>query len=131
MATICEELPPESLMLIYLSASGYFGLHLAANIQMTIYLIFPHCVSCTGKGGQGNVSQTDSSGESKKSSKNKVVVGISSEKNSNATNSHSNGKLESVDYHDTYLWLGPRGINGECANTFFLLCQSDRMMYCY
>ncbi|XP_065874403.1 uncharacterized protein [Euphorbia lathyris] len=94
VATICEELPPESLMLIYLSASG--------------------------KGGQGNVSQTDSSGESKKSSKNTVVAGISSEKNSSATNTHSNGKLESVNYHDTYLWLGPRGTSG--SNT---ICPAD------
>ncbi|WCJ31933.1 hypothetical protein M5689_013384 [Euphorbia peplus] len=94
MATICEELPPESLMLIYLSASG--------------------------KGRQGNTSQTDSSGESKKSSKSKVVSAISSEKNSSLTNTHSNGKLDSVDYHDTYLRLGPRGTSG--SNT---ICPAD------
>ncbi|XP_050205378.1 uncharacterized protein LOC126655301 [Mercurialis annua] len=89
LATICEELPPESVMLIYLSASGN---------------------SC-----QSYISQTDSSGGSRKSSKNKVVSGTSSEQNSSASDIHSNGKRDSNDYHDNYLWLGPRGTGGSNA----------------
>ncbi|EEF30707.1 signal transducer, putative [Ricinus communis] len=89
MATICEELPPESIMLIYISASG--------------------------KAGQSYVSQTDSSGGSRKSSKSKVVSGTSSEQNSSASEVHSNGKRDSNDYHDNYLWLCPRGTGGSNA----------------
>ncbi|KAJ9170396.1 hypothetical protein P3X46_018506 [Hevea brasiliensis] len=89
IATICEELPPESIMLIYISASG--------------------------KGAQSNVSQMESSGGSRKSSKNKVVSGRFSEQNSSASESHSNGKRESSDYYDNCLWLGPRGTAGSNA----------------
>ncbi|KAF2292973.1 hypothetical protein GH714_034439 [Hevea brasiliensis] len=89
IATICEELPPESIMLIYISASG--------------------------KGAQSNVSQMESSGGSGKSSKNKVVSGRFSEQNSSASESHSNGKRESSDYYDNCLWLGPRGTAGSNA----------------
>ncbi|OAY33441.1 hypothetical protein MANES_13G096500v8 [Manihot esculenta] len=89
MATICEELPSESIMLIYISASG--------------------------KAGQSNVSPMENSGGSRKSSKNKVVSGRISEQNSSVSESHSNGKRESSDYHDNYLWLGPRGTAGSNA----------------
>ncbi|KAF2283946.1 hypothetical protein GH714_017497 [Hevea brasiliensis] len=81
MATICEELPPEGIML---------------NIYQ---------------------SQVESSGGSWKSSKNKVVSGTSSEQNSYASESHTNGKRDSSDYHDNYLWLGPRGTAG--SNTLY------------
>ncbi|KAJ6397896.1 hypothetical protein OIU77_018830 [Salix suchowensis] len=89
MATICEELPPESIMLIYLSASG--------------------------KVARNNVFQIESSGESKKSSKDRVVCGAYSEQKIYALESHCNGKRESSDYHDSCLWLGPRGNGGSNA----------------
>ncbi|KAG5245135.1 protein SCAI [Salix suchowensis] len=89
MATICEELPPESIMLIYLSASG--------------------------KVARSNVFQIESSGESKKSSKDRVVSGAYSEQKIYALESHCNGKRESSDYHDSCLWLGPRGNGGSNA----------------
>ncbi|KAB5556475.1 hypothetical protein DKX38_007384 [Salix brachista] len=89
MATICEELPPESIMLIYLSASG--------------------------KVARSNVFQVESSGESKKSSKDRVVSGAYSEQKIYALESHCNGKRESSDYHDSCLWLGPRGNGGSNA----------------
>ncbi|KAG6775365.1 hypothetical protein POTOM_018813 [Populus tomentosa] len=89
MATICEELPPESIVLIYLSASG--------------------------KTAQSNAFQVESSGESKKSSKDRVVSGAYSEQKIHALEAHCNGKRESSDYHDNCLWLGPRGNGGSNA----------------
>ncbi|KAG6773509.1 hypothetical protein POTOM_020791 [Populus tomentosa] len=94
MATICEELPPESIVLIYLSASG--------------------------KTARSNAFQVESSGESKKSSKDRVVSGAYSEQKIHALESHCNGKRESSDYHDNCLWLGPRGNGGSNA-----LCPGD------
>ncbi|CAK7354598.1 unnamed protein product [Dovyalis caffra] len=89
MATICEELPPESVVLIYLSASG--------------------------KAARSNLSQAESSGGSRKSSKEKVVSGAYSEQRSSVPESHCNGKRESSDYYDNYLWLGPRANGGSNA----------------
>ncbi|XP_011022829.1 PREDICTED: protein SCAI homolog isoform X2 [Populus euphratica] len=89
MATICEELPPETIMLIYLSASG--------------------------NAAHSNLSQAGSSGGSRKSSKDKVVSGVYGEDKSSAPESHCNGKRESSDYYDNYLWLGPRGYGGSNA----------------
>uniref|UniRef100_A0A6N2NKF8 RGS domain-containing protein n=1 Tax=Salix viminalis TaxID=40686 RepID=A0A6N2NKF8_SALVM len=89
MATICEELPPESIVLVYLSASG--------------------------KAVCSNLSQAESSGESRKSSKDKVVSGEYGTEKSSAPESHCNGKRESSDYSDNYLWLGPRGYGGSNA----------------
>ncbi|XP_034907305.1 uncharacterized protein [Populus alba] len=89
LATICEELPPETIVLIYLSASG--------------------------KAAHSNLSQAGSSGGSRKSSKDKVVSGACGEDKSSAPESHCNGKRESSDYYDNYLWLGPRGYGGSNA----------------
>ncbi|KAJ6419398.1 hypothetical protein OIU84_029496 [Salix udensis] len=89
MATICEELPPESIVLVYLSASG--------------------------KAACSNLSQAESSGESRKSSKDKVVSGVYDTEKSSGPESHCNGKRESSDYYDNYLWLGPRGYGGSNA----------------
>ncbi|KAH7566872.1 hypothetical protein JRO89_XS08G0247200 [Xanthoceras sorbifolium] len=86
IATICEELPPESIALIYLSASG--------------------------KAGISNVSQLENSGGSRKSSNNKVVSRISHKQNSSTPEYHINGKKESSDYYENYLWFGPRGNGG-------------------
>ncbi|KAK9285261.1 hypothetical protein L1049_024451 [Liquidambar formosana] len=90
IATICEELPPDSIMLIYLSASG--------------------------KAGRSNVSQMESSGSSRKSSK-RVVPRSSHEQNSYLPEVHVNDKGNSSDWNDTYLWLGPRG-NGGSNNLY-------------
>lgn len=67
IATVCEELPPDSIMLIYLSASG--------------------------KASHSNVSQTDSSGGSRNSSK------------------------KAVAQCENYLWFGHRG-NGGSNNLY-------------
>ncbi|GLT33717.1 hypothetical protein SLA2020_082810 [Shorea laevis] len=81
MATVCEELPPESVMLVYLSASGKAG-----------------CI---------NTSQIETSGGSRRTSKNKVVS-----QNSLEQNNHVNGKKGSSDHSDGYLWLGAKGNSG-------------------
>ncbi|GAV81459.1 DUF3550 domain-containing protein [Cephalotus follicularis] len=91
IATICEELPSESVMLIYLSASG--------------------------KAGHSSVSQMESFGGSKKSSKNDVVSRMSYKKTSSIPECLINGKRESNDYYDDYLWFGPRGNGG--SNTLY------------
>ncbi|KAJ0096500.1 hypothetical protein Patl1_28249 [Pistacia atlantica] len=86
IATICEELPPESIVLIYLSASG--------------------------KAGHSNAAQMESSEGSGKSSNNKVVSRVSQKQNNSMPEYHINGKKESSDLYENYLWLGPRGNGG-------------------
>ncbi|KAJ6289107.1 hypothetical protein OIU76_024995 [Salix suchowensis] len=70
---------------------------------------------CAGKAACSNLSQAESSGESRKSSKDKVVSGEYGTEKSSAHESHCNGKRESSDYYDNYLWLGPRGYGGSNA----------------
>ncbi|XP_057970575.1 uncharacterized protein LOC131159572 isoform X2 [Malania oleifera] len=86
IATICEELSPDSVLLIYLSASGK--------------------ASCS------NVSQIDSSGGSRKSSKTKVVFQASEQQNSSVPEVHVNGEESTVDCSENYLLLGPKGNGG-------------------
>ncbi|KAL3527605.1 hypothetical protein ACH5RR_012261 [Cinchona calisaya] len=78
IATICEELPPESVMLLYLSA--------------------------TGNAGHGNVSTSESSGSSRKSSKSNHSY---HEKSSYLRENHVNGMGDSNHYFESGLWLGP------------------------
>ncbi|CAN1288583.1 Protein SCAI [Linum perenne] len=87
MATICEELPPESVMLIYLSASG--------------------------KSNQSSVSGINSNNGSRKPSKGKAVYSTTlADQNNSKAECHSNGKAETSGYYNDYLWLGPRGNSG-------------------
>ncbi|KAK3042954.1 hypothetical protein RJ639_001030, partial [Escallonia herrerae] len=86
IATICEELPPDSVMLIYLSASG--------------------------KTGHGNLSQSESSGSSKKSSKLNVLPRTFPEQNNFRPGVHVNGKGESALHFENSLWLGPSRSGG-------------------
>ncbi|BFG35526.1 hypothetical protein CerSpe_218000 [Prunus speciosa] len=88
MATICEELPLDSIMLVYLSASG--------------------------KAGRNNVTQVYNSGGSHKSSRNKVPLPA---QNNSMPESCINNKAESSGYYDQYLWFGPRG-NGGLSNLY-------------
>ncbi|CAL2266984.1 unnamed protein product [Prunus armeniaca] len=88
MATICEELPLDSIMLVYLSASG--------------------------KASRNNVTQAYNSGGSHKSSKNKVPLPA---QNNSMPESCINNKGESSGYYDQYLWFGPRG-NGGLSNLY-------------
>ncbi|KAM1161249.1 hypothetical protein ACFX2B_000370 [Malus domestica] len=88
MATICEELPLDSIMLVYLSASG--------------------------KVDHSNTSQVYNSGGSQKSSKNKVPL---QDQNKFQPESRINNKGESSGYYDQYLWFGPRG-NGGLNNLY-------------
>ncbi|XP_050291233.1 uncharacterized protein LOC126732431 [Quercus robur] len=81
MATICEELPPDSVMLVYLSASG-------------------------NAGHSNNVSQMEGF---QKSSKYKVSSQFSQEQSSSMSESSSNDRGESTGYYDSYLWFGSRG----------------------
>ncbi|KAJ1379874.1 Protein SCAI [Sesbania bispinosa] len=90
LATICEELPPDSIVLVYLSASG--------------------------KAGLNNVSQMENSGGSSKYSRHKVLSQNSQEMNSGTSESQSNGKRE-LSCHDSYLWFGPKG-NGGSNNLY-------------
>ncbi|XVE86823.1 hypothetical protein DITRI_Ditri18aG0065800 [Diplodiscus trichospermus] len=91
MATICDELPTESIMLVYLSASG--------------------------KPGHINASQLETSGGSRQTTKNKLASHNSVEQNCSAPESHINGKKGSSNYYDDYLWLGPKG-NGGSSNLY-------------
>ncbi|KAK8717348.1 hypothetical protein V6N13_044619 [Hibiscus sabdariffa] len=91
LATICEELRPESIILVYLSASG--------------------------KPTHINASPVETSGRSKQTTKNKLVSHNSLEQNFSAPESHINGKEGSGDYYDDYLWLGSKG-NGGSSNLY-------------
>ncbi|KAG6717482.1 hypothetical protein I3842_04G102200 [Carya illinoinensis] len=84
MATISEELPPDGVMLLYLSASGKAG-------------------------PSSNIAQMESSGGSRKSSKNKVTSQFSQEHNSYMSEPSVNHKGESSGYYDSCLWFGSRG----------------------
>ncbi|KAL4351397.1 hypothetical protein GQ457_06G043650 [Hibiscus cannabinus] len=86
MATVCEELPPESIMLVYLSASG--------------------------KPGHINASQVETSGGSRRTRNSMFASHNSLEQNCSAPEPHVNGVKESSDYYDSYLWLGPKGSGG-------------------
>ncbi|XP_054807751.1 uncharacterized protein LOC129309974 isoform X2 [Prosopis cineraria] len=83
MAAICEELPPDSVVLVYLSASG--------------------------KAGYNNAHQLENSGGSLKHSRHKVLSQTSQELSSD---SQINGKRESNSYYDNHLWFGPKGSEG-------------------
>ncbi|KAA3473855.1 protein SCAI-like isoform X2 [Gossypium australe] len=91
MATICEELPPESIMLVYLSASG--------------------------KPGQINTSHVETSGGSRRTRKSMLTSHSSLEQNCSSTESHINGVKGPSDYYNDYLWLGPKG-NGGSSNLY-------------
>ncbi|XP_022136689.1 protein SCAI isoform X2 [Momordica charantia] len=86
MATICEELLPDSIMLIYLSAAG--------------------------KCCQNSVNQMASQGESRKSLKNKVIAQNSRENCNALPESCKSEKAGSSDLYDEYLWFGHRGNGG-------------------
>ncbi|KAK7247393.1 hypothetical protein RIF29_42276 [Crotalaria pallida] len=92
MATICEELPADSVVLVYLSASG--------------------------KAGLNNVSQMENSGSggSSKYSRRKVFSQTSQQQNSGTSESQNNGNRE-LSCHDNYLWFGPKG-NGGSNNLY-------------
>ncbi|KAJ8769592.1 hypothetical protein K2173_005195 [Erythroxylum novogranatense] len=86
LATISEALPPESIMLLYIAASG--------------------------KGGLNHASQGESSGGSLRSSRNSAVSSSSIEKNVSMSESPMNGEVNSIDYYGNYLSLGPKGNGG-------------------
>ncbi|OWM82180.1 hypothetical protein CDL15_Pgr001754 [Punica granatum] len=82
IATVCEELPPESVILIYLSAPG--------------------------KPSGQNTSQIESSGGSTKSSKSM----ISSETSHCSTSGSDVDGQKMSSCHNSCLWLGPKGSGG-------------------
>lgn len=85
IAMICEELPPESVMLIHISASG--------------------------KAGHSNVSQKERSGSLSKPLNAKVHSHTSQGKKISLALNHVNEKQNSVNDCEEGLWLGP-GKNG-------------------
>ncbi|XP_010437139.1 PREDICTED: protein SCAI [Camelina sativa] len=86
LAMICDELSPECVMLIYLSASG--------------------------GPARENVAQAENSVGSSRTSKSKLLARGSQEQKSYKSEPHSNGKMLSSDYYEDHLWLGPRGGSG-------------------
>ncbi|KAF8109617.1 hypothetical protein N665_0094s0083 [Sinapis alba] len=86
LAMICDELSPECVMLIYLSASG--------------------------GPARDNVAQPENSVGSSRTSKSKLLARASQEQKSYKSEPHSNGHKPSGDYYNDYLWLGPRGGSG-------------------
>lgn len=83
IATICEELPPDSIMLIYVSSSS----------------------------GPAGSSSSDSSGGSRRFSKSKVQFSISHDVNS-SPDLHDSKKGYLSGFYDNSLSLGSRGIGG-------------------
>lgn len=81
IATISEELPLDSVMLLYLSAPG--------------------------NAGHGSISKTESSGSSGKSSKLSSTSNTNNEKNSFYHENNVNGVRDSSHYFENCLWLGP------------------------
>ncbi|XP_057492693.1 uncharacterized protein LOC130778206 isoform X2 [Actinidia eriantha] len=86
IAMICEELPPDSVMLVYLSASG--------------------------KAGHTNISQMERSGVSRKSSTVRVVSHTSHGQNSSIPENYVDSKVNSGHFVEDSLWLGPRRDGG-------------------
>ncbi|XP_022942249.1 protein SCAI-like [Cucurbita moschata] len=86
MATVCEELLPDSIMLIYLSAAG--------------------------KCCQNSVNQMASYGESRKSVRSKVITQNSRENCNSLPESCKSEKRGSSDLYDEYLWFGHRSNGG-------------------
>ncbi|KFK30563.1 hypothetical protein AALP_AA7G278000 [Arabis alpina] len=86
LAMICDELSPECVMLIYLSASG--------------------------GPARENVAQPENVVGSSRTSKSKLLGRGSQEQKSYKSEPYSNGQKSSSDYYDEYLWLGPRGGSG-------------------
>ncbi|KAF8404648.1 hypothetical protein HHK36_009536 [Tetracentron sinense] len=86
VATICEELPPDSILLIYISASG--------------------------KADQSNAYQMETFGASRKSLNMKVVSQTSNEHNRSLPETPVHDKEDSSGCFGNYLWLGPRGTGG-------------------
>ncbi|KAL0686607.1 hypothetical protein Bca4012_086284 [Brassica carinata] len=87
LAMICDELSPECVMLIYLSASG-------------------------GPAARENVAQPENAVGSSRTSKSKLLGRASQEQKSYKSEPHSNGHKSSRGYYDDCLWLGPRGGSG-------------------
>lgn len=116
MATICEELPPDSVVLVYLSASGlHFPRSSSINNQfvglvLLCYVLVTLMITHTGKAGLNNVSQMESSEGSSKS-RHKVFSQSSQQMNSGTTESQNNGQREMI-CHDSCLWFGPKGNSG-------------------
>ncbi|CAK9170841.1 unnamed protein product [Ilex paraguariensis] len=110
IATICEELPLDSVMLIYLSASG--------------------------KVGHSSASQMETCGTSKKSSRSNVSSYTLREQNGLHKN-QVNDQEDSSHCFENYLWLGPSR-NGDLNNLYpgdiipftrrplFLIIDSDK-----
>ncbi|XP_015058854.1 protein SCAI [Solanum pennellii] len=86
VATMCEELPPESVVLIYISASGN-------TIQNT-------------------TSHTESSSSSRKSSKNSVFSRTSHEQKSALHEDYTNTNGDTGQYFESCLCLGPSRSGG-------------------
>lgn len=91
LSTICEELPPDGILLIYLSASGEFGV----NVPMTL------------SSGIGQDSCERSSGRSDLDISPSLNSSIDSPEE---LSSHNMENLKNV--HEGCLWLGFRGSKG-------------------
>lgn len=92
LAMICDELSPETVMLLYLSASG--------------------------GPARENVAQPENSVGSSRTSKSKLLARASQEQKSYKSEPHSNGKLMSAEYYENHLWLGPRGGSSGSNNLY-------------
>lgn len=112
-------------MLIYLSASG-----LSASIFLVkssnksypfLFVLMTSIIKSAGRAGPSSVSQVENSGGSRRSSNSKIISRISHKQNSSTPEFHVNGKKESSDYYENYLWLGPRGHSGRHLRLIFLV----------
>ncbi|KAL8472167.1 hypothetical protein ACS0TY_028768 [Phlomoides rotata] len=81
IATVCEELPPESVMLIYLST--------------------------TGNSVHSNTSQVENNGLSRKSAMSSALSNIYHEQRNGFCDNHVTTMGDSNQYYENYLFLGP------------------------
>ncbi|CAN8328515.1 unnamed protein product [Cochlearia groenlandica] len=86
LAMMCDELSPESVMLVYLSASG--------------------------GPARNNAVQPENFAGSSRTSKSKLLSRVTQEQKSYKSEPHSNGQELSGDYNEDHLWFGPRGSSG-------------------
>lgn len=90
-------------------------------LDFPLFVLVISIIHSTGKAGHSNVPQGEHSGGSRKSSSSKIVSRISQKQNSSIPEYHVNGKKESSDCYENYLWLGPRGNGGRHLQLVYVI----------
>ncbi|KAL8544718.1 hypothetical protein ACS0TY_005088 [Phlomoides rotata] len=105
IATVCEELPPESVMLIYLST--------------------------TGNSVHSNTSQVENNGLSRKSAMSSALSNIYHEQRNGFCDNHVTTMGDSNQYYENYLFLGPSRNGGRnTKNILIVILPCTISYYC-